>query len=62
MNKQKTDWQRGCEHARDYILFMIVGMSNEYNCIPGSEKDKAYMEVYKEIIDRCGDVFGDWKL
>lgn len=55
------NWKDGCKHARDLILCVIVGMSNDSTCMPGSEKDKAYMEVYQEIVDRYGDLFADWK-
>lgn len=54
-------WKNGARHARDLILCMIIGMSNDSSCIPNSEKDKAYDEVYNAIVNRCGDLFEDWK-
>lgn len=54
-------WKDGCKYARDLILCVIIGMSNDSSCIPDSEKDKAYTTVYQEIVDRCGELFTDWK-
>lgn len=62
MSKQKTEFEKGCECARDYIICLITGLSNDYNCMPDSKEDKAYTKALKSIEDRCGELFSDWKL
>ena len=61
MNRMRNQYKHGCAHGRDLILCVIGGMMNDVKCMPNSEKEKAYMDVYKEIVDRYGDLFEDWK-
>lgn len=54
-------YKDGCTHAKDSILCVIGGMLNDTKCVPNSEREKAYMEVYEAIVDSYGALFEDWK-
>lgn len=57
-----SKFDEGAQYVRDCIIGMIIGMQND---IGNAEKDKAsyeaYQKVYKEIVDRFGDMYTPFK-
>ena len=57
---QKTEFQRGCEYARDRILASIIGLQNGLVDKNGA-RYWDYQKVYDLIVEACGDMYTRYK-